>query len=180
MDESVKLQLYFKENIEWENQKFFFRYTWKKHLTELKKAIIYTVVCLVLGFLPLKAIALGPVSIIFKYGSFLFIGYIILLIYQYFNAKIKTFSLIEELIENLRREDEVSFITLYQNSITIKNPFTTINCVWSKVTYKIVDQYLILSMLNDKINFVFTESEFKGQDYTILLDFLQQYSKKEN
>jgi len=76
MDEPIKLQLYFNENTEWENQKFFFRYTWKKHLAELKKAIIYTVLFLTLGFVPLKAIDLGPVSIIFKYGSFLFIGYI--------------------------------------------------------------------------------------------------------
>jgi len=100
--------------------------------------------------------------------------------YQYFNAKVKTFNLTEELIENLRREDEVSFITLYQNSISIKNPFTTINCVWSKTSYKIIDHYLILSMLNNKINFVFTEPEFKENEFTILLDFLQRHSKKEN
>ncbi|WP_126652485.1 hypothetical protein [Chryseobacterium aureum] len=180
MDESVKLLLYFKENIEYENQKFFFQYTWKKHLVELKKAIAYALLFLILGFLPLKMIDLGSVTIIFKYGSFLFLGYIILLVYQYFNAKIRTFNLIEELIENLRREDEISFITLYQNSITIKNPFTTINCLWDKTSYKTVDQYLILSMLNNKINFIFTEPEFKENEYKILLDFLQQHSKKKS
>ncbi|WP_300686564.1 hypothetical protein [Chryseobacterium sp.] len=177
MGESIKLQLYFNENIERENQKFFFQYTWKKHLGELKKVILYTILFLSLGFLPLKSLNLGPVTVIFKYGSFLFIGYITLLLYQYFIAKNKTFNLIEEQIENLRRtHDEISFITLHQDSITVKNPFSTINCVWEKTNYKIVDQYLILNIQN--INFIFTKSEFKENEYQIFLDFILQYSKK--
>ncbi|MDQ1855844.1 hypothetical protein [Chryseobacterium sp. WLY505] len=178
MEEPIRLQLYFNENIERENQKFFFQYTWKKHFVELKKAIIYAVVFLALGFLPIKSLNLGPVAIIFKYGSFLFVGYIFLLLYQYFNTKNKTFKLIEEQIDDLRRKhDEISFITLHQDSITVKNPFNTINCVWNKTQYKMVDQYLILNMVNN--NFIFTESEFKENEYKILLDSLQHYSKKE-
>ncbi|WP_330743840.1 hypothetical protein [Chryseobacterium sp. CP-77] len=180
MDDSIKLQLYFNEKIERENQKFFFQYTWKKHFVELKKAIIYAVLFMALGFLPIKSLNLGPVSIIFKYGSFLFIGYIFLLLYQYFNTKNKTFKLIEEQIDDLRKKhDEISFITLHQDSITVKNPFNTINCVWDKTHYKIVDQYLILNMVNKNINFIFTEAEFKENEYKILLDFLQQHSTKE-
>jgi hypothetical protein len=179
MDESIKLHLYFNENIERENQKFFFQYTWKKHFIELKKAIIYTVLFLVLGFLPVRPLNLGPVSVIFKYGSFLFAGYIFFLLYQYFSARNKTFNLIEEQIDELRRkQNEVSFITLHKDSITVKNPFNTINCVWDKTHYKMVDQYLILNMINKNMNFIFTKSEFKENEYKILLDFLQQYSKK--
>lgn len=174
------MQLYFNENIERENQKFFFQYTWKKHFVELKKAILYAVLFLTLGFLPLKSLNLGLVSIIFKYGSFLFVGYIFLLLYQYFSAKNKTFNLIEEQIENLRsKHDEISFITLHKDSITVKNPFNTINCVWDKTHYKMVDQYLILNMVNNKVNFIFTEAAFKENEYKILLDFLQQHSTKE-
>lgn len=180
MDDSIKLQLYFNENIERENQKFFFQYTWKKHLIELKKAIIYAALFMALGFLPLKSLNLGSVSVIFKYGSILFVGYIFLLLYQYFSAKNKTFNLIEEQIGNLRRKhEEISFITLHKDSITVKNPFNTINCVWDKTHYKMVNQYLILNMVNKNINFIFTEPEFKKDEYKILLDFLQQYSKKE-
>ncbi|MBP1167022.1 hypothetical protein JOE44_003906 [Chryseobacterium sp. PvR013] len=180
MEEAVKLPLYFNEDTERENQKFFFRYIWKKQFVELKKAVIYALLFLALGFLPLKSLNLGPVSIIFKYGSFLFIGYIFLLLYQYFTTKNKTFNLIEEQIENLRRkDDEISFVTLNKESITVKNPFHTINCVWNKTHYKIIDQYLILNMVNNKINFIFTEPEFKENEYKILLDFLHQYSKKE-
>ncbi|MDR4951513.1 hypothetical protein REB14_04855 [Chryseobacterium sp. ES2] len=180
MEEPIKLQLYFNENIEWENQRFFFQYTWKKHFVELKKAILYAVLFLALGFLPLKSLNLGPVSVIFKYGSFLFVGYIFLLLYQYFSTKNKTFNLIEEQIENLRRKhEEISFITLHKDSITVKNPFNTINCVWDKTHYKMVDQYLILNMVNNKVNFIFTEPEFKENEYKILLDFLQQHSTKE-
>ncbi len=180
MDESIKLQLYFNEKTERENQKFFFRYTWKKHFAELKKAIIYAVLFLALGFLPLKTIDLGPVSIIFKYGGILFSGYVFLILYHYFKSRNKTFKLVEEQIDDLTgKKDEISFITLYQNSITIKSPFTTINCVWEKTTYKIVDQYLILNIFNNKISFILTEPEFKENGYDILLNFLQQYSKKE-
>lgn len=180
MEEPIKLQLYFKENVERENQKFFFQYTWKKHFVELKKAILYAVLFLALGFLPLKSLNLGPVSVILKYGSFLFIGYIFLLLYQYFSTRNKTFNLIEEQIENLRRKhEEISFITLHKDSITVKNPFNTINCVWDKTHYKMVDQYLILNMVNKNINFIFTEPEFKENEYKILLDYLQEYSKKE-
>ncbi len=180
MEEPIKLQLYFNENIERENQKFFFQYTWKKHFVELKKASIYAVLFLALGFLPLKSLNLGPVSVIFKYGSFLFIGYIFFLLYQYFSTKNKTFNLIEEQIENLRnKHHESSFITLHQDSITVKNPFNTINCVWDKTHYKMVDQYLILNMVNNKINFIFTEAEFRENEYKILLDFLQRHSTKE-
>lgn len=180
MDESIKLHLYFNENIERENQKFFFQYTWKKQFVELKKAIIYSVLFLTLGFLPLKSLNLGPVSIIFKLGSFLFVGYIFLLLYQYFSIKNKTFNLIEGQIDDLRRKkDEVSFISLHKDSIIVKNPFFTINCVWDKTHYKMVDQYLILNMVNKNINFIFTKPEFKENEYKILLNFLQQYSKKE-
>ncbi|RXM40604.1 hypothetical protein BOQ62_05305 [Chryseobacterium sp. CH21] len=179
MDEFIKLQLYFNENIERENQKFFFQYTWKKHFVELKKAVIYAVIFLALGFFPLKFLNLGPVSVIFKYGSFLFIGYIFFLLYQYFSTKNKTFNLIDEQIENLRsKHHESSFITLHKDCITVKNPFNTINCIWDKTHYKMVDQYLILNMVNNKINFVFTEAEFKENEYKILIDFLQRYSTK--
>lgn len=34
-------------------------------------------------------------------------------------------------------------------------------------------------MVNKNINFIFTEPEFKKNEYKILLDFLQQYSRKE-
>lgn len=180
MDESLKLQISFNEDTENKNQKFFFQYLWKKHFAELKKVIIYAILFLALGFLPLEFLNLGPVANIFKYGGVLFSGYIFLILYYYFRSKNKTFKLVEEQIDDLRKmKDKISFITLHQDSITFKNPLITINCIWDKTTYKIIDRYLIVNILNNKISFILTESEFKENEYNILLDFLQEYSKKE-
>ncbi|MBB6331948.1 hypothetical protein HNP24_002898 [Chryseobacterium sediminis] len=180
MDESIKLQINFNEDIERKNQKFFFQYLWKKKFTELKKTIIYAILFLALGFFPPEALNLGPVANIFKYGGVFFSGYIFLILYHYFRSKNKTFKLIEEQIDDLRRKkDEISFITLHQDSITFKNPLITINCIWDKTTYKIIDQCLIVNILNNKISWIFTGAEFKENEYNIFLDFLQQHSKKE-
>ncbi|MCJ7933492.1 MAG: hypothetical protein MUW56_07605 [Chryseobacterium sp.] len=180
MDESIRLQLYFNEKTEWENQTFFFRYTWQKHLAETKKAALYTVLFLIVGFVPLKAIDLGPVSVIFRYGAFIFVGYTSLLLYQYFGSKKKTYNLTKKHIDDFKKKkDEISDIALHPDSITVKTPFTTIECIWEKTNYKLVDKYLILTMLDKRIKFIFTKPEFKENEYKTLLDFIQQYSHKE-
>ncbi|MDN3691132.1 hypothetical protein QWZ06_02060 [Chryseobacterium tructae] len=181
MNESIKLEISFNENVEREHQKFFFRYTWRKGFTELKKAIIYAIIFLFLGFFSQsKFINNNPASTIFRYAGFIFLGYIFLLLYQYFTRKKKFHELIEEQINDLKRKDEkASFVILNQDDITMENSLSTIRSIWSKTSYKLINQYLIVSILNNSLHFVFTETDFKENDYKTFMDFLEQYSKKE-
>lgn len=88
MNESIKLEIPFNETAEREHQQLFFRYTWKNHFTELKKATLYAIIFLFLGFFSQsKLINNNPTSSIFMYGGFIFWGYIFLLLYQYFIRK---------------------------------------------------------------------------------------------
>ncbi|MBV8328140.1 hypothetical protein [Chryseobacterium sp.] len=157
-----------------------FRYIWQKHIAEIKKAALYTVLFLILGFVPLKAIDLGPVSIIFKYGTFVFVGYISLLIYQYFTSKKNAYSLIKKQSDDFKNmKDQSNDILLHPNHITVKFPLTTIECSWEKTNYKIIDQYLIVTMLDNRIRLIFTNAQCKENEYKTLLNFVQQYSHKE-
>ncbi|MEJ5105887.1 hypothetical protein [Chryseobacterium sp. MYb328] len=180
MNESITLEIAFNEKAEREHQQFFFRYQWKKGFTELKKAIIYALIFLFLGFFSQsKFINNSPASVVFRYAGFIFIAYIFLLLYQFFTSKKKFYKSIEEQISDFKQKDEkFSFIILNKDDITLENPFNTIVSVWSKTNYKFVDQYLILGILNNNLNFVFTEHDFKENDYKTFTNFLEQYSKK--
>lgn len=181
MTEPIKLQLLFNENTERDQQKFSFKYVWKKSFNDLKKALIYAILFLSLGFFPLKDFVGSPFPYIFKYIGFLYIGYAFILVYQYFVAKRKTNKLIEENINDFKTRDvNMHFITLNQNNIVIGNPLNTISSIWEKTNYILVDKYLILSMLNGSLYFTFTSSEFKEGDYQTLIDYLQKYSKQQN
>ncbi|MBP2617017.1 hypothetical protein [Chryseobacterium jejuense] len=180
MDESIKLKVPFNENREREHQKFFFHHTWKKGFTELKKAIFYAILFLSLGFSSLNFIQNNPASTVFRYAGVIFLGYIFLLLYQYFTKKKKFYQSIEEQINDFKRKNEnTSFIILDKENITMENSLSTIGTVWSKTSYKFVDKYLILSILNNNLNFIFTETDFKGSDYKTFTSFLEQYSKQE-
>lgn len=180
MNESIKLELPFNENREREHQKFFFQYSWKTGFTELKKAIFYALLFLSLGFSRLNFIQNNPASAVFKYAGVVFIGYIFLLLYQYFARKKKFHESLEAQINDFKQKDEkTSFIILNKDNITIENSLSTIGSIWSKTSYKLIDKYLILSMINSNINFVFSESDFKESDYKTFTSFLEQYSKKE-
>ncbi|BAP33526.1 uncharacterized protein CHSO_4489 [Chryseobacterium sp. StRB126] len=180
MNESIKLEVPFDENREREHQKFFFHYTWKQGFTELKKAIFYAILFLSLGFSSLNFIQNNPASTIFRYAGVIFLGYIFLLLYQYFTRKKKFYESMEEQINDFKQKNEnASFIILDKDNITIENSLSTIGSVWSKTSYKFVDQYLILSIINSNLNFVFSESDFKERDYKTFTSFLEQYSKQE-
>lgn len=179
MNESVKLEIPFNENREREHQKFFFQYTWKKGFTELKKAIFYALLFLSLGFSRLNFIQNNPASTVFKYAGVIFIGYIFLLLYQYFTAKKKFHESIEAQINDFKRKHEKDgFIILKEDTITIENSLSTVGSVWGKTSYKFVDKYLIMNMINSNINFVFSETDFKESDYKTFTSFLEQYSKQ--
>lgn len=180
MNESIKLEVPFNENREREHQKFFFQYSWKKEFTELKKAIFYALLFLSLGFSRLNFIQNNPASTVFKYAGVIFLGYIFLLLYQYLTRKKKFYESLEAHINDFKRKDEkTGFIILNKDNITIENSLSTIGSIWSKTSYKLVDNYLILSIINNNINFVFSESDFKENDYKTFTSFLEQYSKKE-
>lgn len=180
MNESITLEVPFNENTEREQQHFFFRYTWKKGFAELKKAILYAIVFLFLGFFSQsKLINNSPASNVFRYAGFIFIGYIFLLLYQYFIAKKKfNKNLEEQIIDFKGKDNQNGFIILSEDHITLENSLTTIGTVWSKTNYKFVDQYIILNIINSNLNYIFTNNDFKENDYKILTDFLGQYSKQ--
>ncbi|MDM1554300.1 MULTISPECIES: hypothetical protein [Chryseobacterium] len=181
MNESIKLELPFNENSEREHQKFFFHHTWKNGFTELKKAIFYALLFLLLGFSSLNFIQNNPASTVFRYGGVVFLGYIFLLLYQYFTRKKKFSESVEEQINDLKQKDEKStFIILNKDHITMENSLSTIGAVWSKTSYQFIDKYLILSVINNNLNFVFSETDFKENDYKTFVAFLGQYSKNEN
>lgn len=181
MNESIRLEIPFNENAEREQQQFFFRYKWKNGFTELKKSIIYAIIFLFLGFFSQsKFINSNPASTVFRYAGFIFLGYIFLLLYQYFTRKKKFHELMEEQINDIKRKDEkYSVVILNKDSITIENSLSTMGAVWNKTSYKFVDKYLILGILNNSLHFIFTENDFKENDYKTLIGFLEQYAKKE-
>ncbi|WP_223606612.1 hypothetical protein [Chryseobacterium sp. OSA05B] len=181
MIEPIKLQLLFNENTEKDQQKFFFNHVWRKSFNDIKKALIYAILFLSLGFFPIKGFIGSPFPYIFKYAGFLYIGYAFILVYQYFTAKRKAFRLIDENINDLKKRDlNMHYIILNQNSIVIQNPLNTLSSVWEKTNYKFVDQYLILSTLNNTLHFIFNSSQFKNDDYQTLIDCLQKNSKQQN
>lgn len=181
MNENITIEISFNEKIERENQKFFFKHIWKKNFRELKKAVIYAIIFLAIGFFPLKDFDQSAVPYIFKYVGFLYIGYIFLLLYQYLISKKKSYQLIEEYIEDFKASNnQISYIILNDTSLEIKNTFHTFGSVWAKTSYQLVDQYLIIGIVKDRLNFVLTKQEFNNSDYDTLLHYLQKYSKKNN
>ncbi|MET3538768.1 hypothetical protein [Chryseobacterium limigenitum] len=180
MNENTIIEFLFNENIERENQKFFFKYVWRKNFTELKKAIIYSVIFLTIGFLPLKGFDQNAIPYIFKYIGFLYIGYIFLLTYQYVLSKKKTDKIIEENIKDFNNSnDQTVRIDLNETSLEIKSTFNTFGSIWEKTSYKFVDDHLIVQMLKGGLNFIFTKPEFNNSDYDILLNYLQNHSKQQ-
>lgn len=180
MTENITIEFPFNEKIEREHQHFFFKYVWKRNFTELKKAIIYVIIFLTIGFLPLKGFDGNAIPYIFKYIGFLCIGYIFLLVYQYLVSKKKTYKIIEENIKDFKdSHNQTVYIILNETSLEIKSTFNTFGSNWEKTNYKFVDNHLIIGMLRSSLNFVFTKPEFNNSDYDILLNYVQKYSKQQ-
>src|SRR5690606_19462288 len=111
MNENITIEVPFNEKIERENQNFFFKHTWKKVFRELKKAVIYVIIFLTIGFFPLKDFDQSAIPYIFKYVGFLFIGYIFLLLYQYWVSKKTNYKLIEKYIEDFKvNNNKITYI----------------------------------------------------------------------
>lgn len=76
MDENTVIELNFNTKTEQQNKKFLFRYSWKKSFIEVRKAFIYAIIFIGLGFFPLKGLNQYLIISIFKY-----IGFYILVIF---------------------------------------------------------------------------------------------------
>lgn len=180
MSESIIIEIPFNEKIERENQRFFFKYLWKRKTTELKKAVIYSIIFLAIGFVPLNDFKQSPIPYIFKYVGFLYIGYIFLIVYEYILSKKKFHKAVEENLQDFKsdKDHKVSIISLNENSLEIKTIFNNFGSVWNKINYKLVDGYLIVGLLKGNLNFVFTKNEFNNSDYETLVNYLQKYSRQ--
>lgn len=177
---SENIVIEFNEETEKRNQKFFFKYIWKKKFHELKRAVIYAIIFLTIGFLPLKGFDENLLPYIFRYLGFLYIGYIFLTVYQYIYSKKKNNLYIEEIVADFKKSENKSLkITLDSDSLKIENAFNIFGSVWEKTTYKFADDYLIVGILKNGLNFIFTKSEFKSSDFDNFLNYLHKYSKEE-
>ncbi|KAB1228435.1 hypothetical protein [Chryseobacterium viscerum] len=179
MEKSIQFEIIFNENRERESQKFFFQYRWKKYFLPLKILGACALFFLLIGFLPIKIFDKSIIPYTFKFLGFLGIGYICLLSVLYFKSKKQTYQLIEKRIDELKQQNEKrSLIILNEESITIQKPTNITGSNWDKIRYKIVGDYLILNLLQNKINIIFTSSAFEGSDYYTFRDFVQKYSKQ--
>ncbi|UZT95922.1 hypothetical protein ODZ84_11755 [Chryseobacterium fluminis] len=70
MSEGIIIEIPFNEKIERENQRFFFKYLWKRKTTELKKAVIYSIIFLAIGFAPLNDFKQSPYLIFLNMSDF--------------------------------------------------------------------------------------------------------------
>lgn len=175
MNQNNIIEFIFNEKLERENQNFYFKYVWKKNFRELKKAIIYAIIFLTIGFLPLQNFDKSAFPYIFKYFGFLFIGYIFLLIYQYFTFK-KRFQIeVDKIIKKYKQKNESHFIILNSEYIEFKNPFTTIMSVWENTSYIILDDYILISPINN-LYYITHKSEITIDQFKIIIDYLQKYS----
>lgn len=101
------------------------------------------------------------------------------MLYQYWVSKKTNYKLIEKYIEDFKvNNNKITYITLNDDSLEIKNTFHTFASVWEKTSYQFIDQYLIIGIVKDRLNFVFIKQEFSNSDYDSLLHYLQKYSTK--
>ena len=180
MNNSVQLEVTFNENRERESQKFFFQYAWRKHFLRLKIVSVCAVLFLLISFLPINQFKESIISYLFKFFGFLCIGYVCLVGIRYFASKRQTDHLIEKRINDLKQlQEKTSFVILNEESITIKKPTNMVGSHWNKTSYKMIGKYIILNLLQNKINLIFTASGFEGSDYNTFKDFVQKYSQQQ-
>ena len=180
MHEIITLQLDYNENIERENQTFFFKLGWKKYFKDWKKLVIFTLVLLFLGFYPIKNFDTNLIYYVFRFGAIYLLIYWILIVLSYIKAK-KAFQIkLNQMITELSKGDQNLFsIILDDISIRIKNPFNDFSSVWDKTNYQLVENRIIITFLNTTVNFVLNKSEFRNTDFEILKNHLQIKSSEQ-
>ncbi|MBL1219319.1 hypothetical protein JET18_00595 [Chryseobacterium sp. L7] len=179
MNEIIKIEIPFNETFERQNQNFYFKYVWGKALKNWWKIVLFTLVFLFLGFYPIENFDKNLIHYIFKYGGVFFCGYCFILFNHYFVSRKKFKKETEEIIAELKAKNETSFIILNDHSIEFKNVFNTICSVWEKVFYVRSNDTVIINPINN-LSFIIQKSEFKNDEFEIILNYLQKYSKQQN
>ncbi|MBB6372606.1 hypothetical protein [Chryseobacterium shigense] len=179
MNETITIQIPFNEKFERQNQDFYFKYVWGKTIKNWWKIALFTLVFLFLGFYPIENFDKNLLYYICKYvGIFLF-GYCSILVNHYFVSRKKFRKEIDQIIADFKAKNESSFIILDDNSIKFKNVFYTISSVWEKVSYIESNDTIIINPINT-LSFIIQKPEFKNNEFDIILNYLQKYSKKQN
>ena len=181
MNDIITIKLTFDEKTERDNQKFLFCHNWKKQTKGWKGLLIITVVFLFLGFYPIKYAYGNSTFYFFRIIGVFVLVYLALSILRYFKLK-KNFNLkLEELICDLKKADKDSFLMIIcDHSIEVKNPFTSIDSVWEKTNYQIINNYLILRFLDNSVQYIFNKSEFENADHEVLISHLQKHSRRQD
>lgn len=115
MHEIITLQLDYNENIERENQTFFFKLGWKKYFKDWKKLVIFTLVLLFLGFYPIKNFDSNLIYYLFRFGAIYLLIYWIIIWRSYVKAK-KAFQIkLNQMIRELSNADKNLFCIILNN-----------------------------------------------------------------
>lgn len=179
MNETITIEIPFNETFERQNQNFYFKYVWSKTIKNWWKIAVFTLIFLFLGFYPIENLDKSPIYYIFKYGGIFFCGYCFILINHYFVSRKKFKKEVDQIIADFRAKNESSFIILNDNSIEFKNVFYTVSAVWDKVSYVKSNDTLIINAIN-ALSFIIQKQEFKNDEFDIILNYLQKYSKQQH
>ncbi|MGI9651650.1 hypothetical protein [Chryseobacterium sp. RLHN22] len=176
MDDNIIIEFPFDERIERGNQNFYFKYVWKKAFKGWRKLIIITLLFLFLGFYPIENFDRSLFYYILKYTGIFLCGYCFILIYQYFNSKKKFKIEIEKIIQELQQKNDPSYLRFSIEELEISNPMYTVKCIWDKISYSFIEDYLIIHTISN-LNYVFNKAEFKNDDFETVISYLERFSK---
>lgn len=179
MNETIKIEIPFNETFERQNQNFYFKYVWGKTLKNWWKIVLFTAVFLFLGFYPIENFDKSLIYYICKYVGIFFCGYCFILINHYFVSRKKFKKDVDQIIADFKAKNEPSFITLDNYNIEFKNVFYTISSVWEKVSYVRSNDTIIINTINT-LSFIIQKSEFKNNEFDVILNYLEKYSKQQN
>ena len=179
MNEIMTIQLYYDEDIERENQKFLFKLTWKKFLKDWKKLVLFTLLIVFLGFYPIKNFDSNLIYYLIRFGAIYLLIYWVIILRSYIKAKKEFQKKLDQMITELNKADQNLFsIILNETLIEIKNPFNNFSSVWDKTSYQLIENRIIISFLNNTLNFVLDQSEFRNADFEILKDYIHENSSE--
>ncbi|WP_449389182.1 hypothetical protein [Chryseobacterium lineare] len=176
MKENITIEITFNEEIERENQNFYFKYVWSKTFKEWKKIIVITFVFLFLGFYPIKNFDTNLLFYLFRYGGIFLFGLLLTVIYQYFISKKKFKKQVEDLISEFKTIDKPSYVSMNEEKIEFKNPVNTFSSIWEKVSFVKIDNFILINVINN-LHFIINKSEFTNDEFGTILDYLEKYAK---
>lgn len=179
MNGAVTIEIPFNETLERQNQNFYFKHVWGKTIKNWWKIALFTVVFLFLGFYPIENFDKSLIYYLFKYGAIFLCGYCFILVNHYIVSKKKFGKEVNQIIADFKAKNEPSFIILNDSSIEFKNVFYTISSIWEKVSYIKSNDTLIINPIN-ALSFIIQKAEFKNDEFDIILNYLEKYSKQQN